>query len=72
MRVAADVPEGDDDEDEGPQRVTVDPPVLAALFEAEAGLPPNLAAALSAIGPLDGATYESGDRLVATFTVEGD
>ena len=70
VRVTADLPDRYEGEGGGPQRVTVDPAKLAALFEAEAGLPPNLAAALSAIGPLDGAAYSDGEHLVATFTIK--
>ena len=70
VRVTAELPERDDREDEPPHPITVETATLAGLLEAEAGIPGNLAAALSAVGPLEGASYIDGDRLVANFTVD--
>ena len=71
VRVAADLPDRGGEEDEEPHPITVETATLMRLLESEAGIPPNVAAALSAIGPFEGAAYTDGDRLVAGFTVEG-
>ena len=70
VRVAADLPERADGEEAPPRPITVDTATVVRLIETEAGIPPNLAAALSAVGPLEGASYADGERYIATFTVE--
>jgi hypothetical protein len=69
IRVTAELSERDSQDEEGPERVTLDPEFLAGLLEAEAGLPPEAATLLGGIAPLSGAAYADGDELVASFTV---
>jgi hypothetical protein len=70
FRIAAKVPENPAAEGEGVHRVTVEPGDLTRFLTEEAGLPVAVATQLADVAPLRGASYEQGDRYIATFTVE--
>lgn len=69
IRVTAELPDRDSQDEPSPERVTLDAAFLAELLEAEAGMPPEAASLLAGVAPLSGAAYADDEELVATFTL---
>lgn len=70
VRVVAEVPEPEEGEVQGPRRTTVDAGLLSAFLRRAIGPPPpELAAALVSLAPLEGASFTDGGRLLANFAV---